>query len=128
MRRGHHNGWLENENKEMIGINLGADFTAEHEWGIEDLYRTLGVSNDESVMGIERYRVRKPNTDVITLIEENKNNAALVCLQYPSDMKYLVGQKLDKMFHGELNIYRDEEFATVDGRKGADYRTCQGKG
>ena len=113
MRRGHNNGWLEDDNKQMVAINLGADFTAEHEWGIKELHETLGVKNDENVMGIERYRVRKPNMDTIVLIEENKNNAALVCLRYASDVKYLAGQKLEKMFHGELSIYREDELATA---------------
>lgn len=113
MRRGNDNSWLEDENKQMVAINLGADFTAEHEWGIEDLYQTLGVKNDEKVMGIERYRVRKPIMDGIIFIEENKNNAALVCLQYVSDVKYLAGQKLDKMFNGSLNLYGDSELATA---------------
>lgn len=116
MRRGHDNNWLEDDNKQMVAINLGADFTAEHEWGIKDLYQTLGVKNDEKVMGIERYRVCNPKMDNIVVIEENKNNAALICLQYQFDMKYLVGQTLDKMFHGELNI-GDGELATAwDGK------------
>lgn len=117
MRRGHRNGWLEDDNKQMVACNLGSDFTAEHEWGIKELYQTLGVKNNEKVMGIERYRVSNPMMDNIVFIEENNNNAALICLQYTSDIKYLVGQKLDKMFHGELNIHGEEELATAwDGK------------
>lgn len=117
MRRGHDSSWMEDDNKQMIAINLGADFTAEHEWGIKELHQTLGVTDDENVMGMERYRIRKPKMDNIVLIEENKNNAALICLQYQSDMKYLAGQKFDKMFHGELNFHGDEELATAwDGK------------
>lgn len=39
----------------FIGINLGADFTAEHEWGIKELKGKLGI--DGSKMGIERRTV-----------------------------------------------------------------------
>jgi len=104
---------MEDDNKQMIAINLGADFTAEHEWGIKDLYRTLGVENDEKVLGIDRYRVNNPNMDQIVIIEENKNNAALICLKYQCDMKYLAGQKLDKISSGELSMYGDAELATA---------------
>jgi hypothetical protein len=108
---------MEDENNQMIACNLGADFTAEHEWGIKELYQTLGVKNDKNVMGIDRYRICEPKMDNIVLIEENKNNVALICLHYQCDMKYLVGQTLDKMFHGELTMRGESELATAwDGK------------
>jgi hypothetical protein len=104
---------MEDENKQMIACNLGADFTAEHEWGIKDLHQTLGVSNDENVMGIERYRVRNPKMDQIVLIEENKNRAALICLKYQFDMKYLAERGVEK-YGSELDFWpKDKELATA---------------
>lgn len=46
MRRGRDNGLLLSDDKTLVGINLGADFTAEHEWGIDDLKRLFGVPNE----------------------------------------------------------------------------------
>lgn len=43
MRRTYHGkSWLTHE-EELYGINLGADFCSEHEWGIKDLRTMLGV-------------------------------------------------------------------------------------
>ena len=113
MRRGYKNGWLENDNKEMIGINLGADYCAEHEWGTKDLREILGVTDDKNVMGIERYRINNPKAEHLFLREENKNNAALICIPYAWEMKDWAAQKFDKLGHGELNILGDEELATA---------------
>jgi len=113
MRRGHKNGWLENDNKEMIGMNLGADYVAEHEWGTSDLRETLGVADDKTVMGMERYRISNPKAEHILLREENKNNAVLICLRHAWDMKDLAAQKFDKIGHGELHIFDKEEIATA---------------
>lgn len=114
MRRGNDCAWMEDDNKQMIACNLGADFTAEHEWGIKELYETLGVKNDPKVMGIERYRVQKPRMEQIALIEESKSKAALVCLHYGSDMKYLAESGVDKYCHGELAFWpKEAELATA---------------
>jgi hypothetical protein len=113
MRRGHKNGWLETEDKQMVGINLGADYCAEHEWGTSDLRETLGVSDDKNVMGIERYRISNPKVEHIFLREENKNNAALICIPYAWEMKNWAAQKFDKLGHGELHIFDKEELATA---------------
>jgi hypothetical protein len=32
MRRGNEGQFLQNEDGSLLGINLGADFCAEHEW------------------------------------------------------------------------------------------------
>lgn len=113
MRRGHKNGWLDDDNKQMIGINLGADYCAEHEWGTKDLRNILGVEDDKNVMGIERYRIRAPKVEHIFLREENKNNAALICIPYAWEMKDWAAQKFEKLGHGELHIFDKEELATA---------------
>jgi hypothetical protein len=42
VEKAFHSGWLEIEGK-LIGLNLGADYTAEHEIGISDLKRAFGI-------------------------------------------------------------------------------------
>lgn len=45
---------LEEENGgEVIGISLGWDFTSEHEWGIKDIIRNLGIKKDK--LGLPRH-------------------------------------------------------------------------
>lgn len=48
MRRGHDNGWIENDGL-FMGVCLGADFTAEHEWGIDKLRCVFGIPSAAEV-------------------------------------------------------------------------------
>lgn len=54
MRTGYKNGLLFGTNDEVVAVNLGADYCAEHEWGIKGLKRDFGLSDDESKFGIVR--------------------------------------------------------------------------
>lgn len=97
MRRGSNGGWL-GENKEkphegnFMGVNLGADFTAEHEWGIKRLNQCLGI-HDRTVMGIKRYLVGKIVEGVIVWMEE-PDEAALI-IEEPS--KWNERDKIDNV-------------------------------
>jgi len=67
MRQGHDNGLITTKGKKgkkspkLLGINLGADFCAEHEWGIKDIKNALGL--DSSKVGVEARRVRNIPTE-----------------------------------------------------------------
>ena len=62
MRSTYRNAvWVDNDG-EFLGINLGADFCAEHEWGIKELKRQFGIDSDK--MGIEKRAITK-------LVEDN---------------------------------------------------------
>lgn len=65
MRRGNDNGWLLDDEGKLIGISLGADFTAEHEWGIKDIQAGFGISSDLKIFGIARRLVSKKPVDRI---------------------------------------------------------------
>lgn len=57
MRRGSHGkGIVRLEDGTLLGVNLGADFTAEHEWGIKDIRRTYGI--DDADEGVGRRQIR----------------------------------------------------------------------
>lgn len=115
MRRGERPDWLKDDNDQVIGVSLSSSHCAEHEWGIKDLYRTLGVKHDENVLGIDRYCVN-PNMEAVILIEESKNNAALI-VEEPHWVKNLVGKKLNDMYNGVLYLSGDDELATAwDGK------------
>lgn len=80
MRQGYKNGWLLNEsNGDLIGVNLGSDFVAEHEWGMERLQSLLGTPSfkqlDDEVdynglYGIERRRCKLTDNSCVYLKEE----------------------------------------------------------
>lgn len=59
MKKAYQNVSLIDLDNEVVGINLGFDFTAEHEWGIEGLSHLLGVDNSKS--GLTRFKVSKLN-------------------------------------------------------------------
>ena len=61
MRRGNDGGWLLDKEGRTVAINLGADFCAEHEWGIKGLRQAFGLSPDEDVttVGISRRTATK---------------------------------------------------------------------
>jgi len=116
MRRGCNGGWL-GENKEkphegsFMGVNLGASFCAEHEWGVKRLNQCLGINSDSKVMGIKRYHVGKVAEGVITLMEE-PNDVALI-IEEPSSWN-----KRDKID----NVSRELTFSSYS--KTPDFATA----
>jgi hypothetical protein len=58
MRQGRDNGFLFNDDNKIIAINLGADYCAEHEWGIKGLHYKFGFG-EPSKMGLQRRQVTK---------------------------------------------------------------------
>lgn len=62
MRKGNHNAFVSNEDGTFVGVNLGWDFTSEHEWGIKGLKRDFGIEGVKDGLlkkrlGIEACRV-----------------------------------------------------------------------
>jgi len=47
----------------LVGINLGADFTSEHEWGIDGIKRLFGIASGPKDWGVDRRKITKvPDT------------------------------------------------------------------
>lgn len=75
MRRAYHGTeWILN-GSEVIGLCLGSDLCAEHEWGVDTLRAMFALQPDKD--GIERRIIRK-TPDCLTWIED-KNVAAIQC-------------------------------------------------
>jgi hypothetical protein len=67
----------------LIGIQLGADFTAEHEWGIKDMKRSLGIMSKEDadkkkVFGSKRFKVSGVNPDHFLFRETKTTHEAIL--------------------------------------------------
>ena len=42
-----------------LGVNLSADYCAEHEWGIKPLYAAFGIKHDIKVYGLKKRKISK---------------------------------------------------------------------
>ena len=54
------------------GINLGFDFCAEHEQGIEGIHQVLGIPPQTKPMGLEAVRVNNIDSDKVVLVEDEQ--------------------------------------------------------
>lgn len=59
MRYGRNNSFLEFDGK-FVGIDLGADYVSEHEWGIQDMEQAWGIpGKDSDLMGLPRRTITR---------------------------------------------------------------------
>lgn len=58
MRRGHNGNLFLSEDGTLEGVNLGADYCAEHEWGLEGLASDFGL-NPKAPPGLQRHMITK---------------------------------------------------------------------
>jgi hypothetical protein len=70
MREGNDSDLLFIEGQ-FIGVNLGADFCAEHEWGIKGLHTKLGI--DVNKIGLDKRKVSKRSSDLHWVDEHQLN-------------------------------------------------------
>lgn len=68
----HDKDFIYDDDKNIIGVCLGYDHCAEHEWGVKDIKQALGIwsgdpKTEKRVMGFDRVRVT--NADSIHFIE-----------------------------------------------------------
>lgn len=121
MRRGRDNGWLISEQGVFSGVNLGADFCAEHEWGIKELKKLLGVPdfkddddhNYNGLYGIERRRCSVSNKNCLTLKVEKDVHNLIAMPEWR--MKYFLDEPVDRR---DLVFYGKEEMVTAWNESG----------
>lgn len=59
MRRGREESTWKNDEGQVIALNIGADYCAEHEWGINDLKRDFGIPDSDLMHSINPSRLDK---------------------------------------------------------------------
>ena len=111
MRRGNNNGLLILDSK-LVGVNLGADYCAEHEWGIKDIQRKLGI--DKTKLGLDARKI-SINPSSLVWVENYKFN--------PKDKKdktlwsgfYLKSYSSDNLYF-DGSPWKETLFTQWDGR------------
>lgn len=88
--------WLANDAGEFLGLNLGYDRCAEHEWGIEELRARLNADLPEFPAGIDDYRIREVPEDLRLMVydayskdKRRKRPYKAALLAFVSDSKAL---------------------------------------
>lgn len=122
MRRGRENGWLLNDSGELMGVNLGSDFTAEHEWGIDGLKNKMSLParpnqfsdapiDYKGLYGIERRRC-KADPKYVALKEEGDILNLIVAGEYT--LRDLLETPLEKNGRGsEWRFYSNDNLVTA---------------
>jgi hypothetical protein len=125
MRRGRDNGWLTNdESGDFMGVNLGSDQVAEHEWGIKGIKQVLGVpgadeDNDRrktdygGVYGMDRRRCKSPKPDCVALHEEGDTLNLIVMKPY--SLKSFLEYGFDRTHggQGEWRFWTNDTMVTA---------------
>lgn len=128
MRSGYHNGFVMDGDR-FIGINLGADYCAEHEWGIKVLRRYFGIISESEdgtpIIGLDRRRVRQV-PDGLRFFDY-RSKYKLFCLTYDPHYKY-AAERLGP-FHvpDELHYHDKDDLGTAWDEDSFGILTRQGK-
>jgi hypothetical protein len=97
-------GILMDEDK-FIGISLGYDFCAEHEWGIDDLKRKFGIPEpSKKNMGIASRTITKCPKSLVFREESDKNGKYAVLLTAYEDWNGVIREELPR----DLANYKED--------------------
>jgi hypothetical protein len=126
MRTARDNSILEVKGKSskkprgVVGVNLGADYCAEHEWGIKRIRDKFGMTSDG--IGIENKRIRYVSEDLVFVTDKY---TGLFCdhLYERTPTQYLDNYHVSRQ--GLWTAWDEKSFAviTMDGTHHDDLRT-----
>ena len=75
----------------ILGVNLGSDYCAEHEWGIKDLYRAFGIKHEINVYGLKKRKISKlPSTLVWVKLADGREGFAYRNFWYDNKPKEIL--------------------------------------
>lgn len=107
MRKAYHDvSIVRNEEKDnqLIGVSLGYDYCAEHEWGIKGIKRDFGIDN--SKIGIDGRSITKG----IVLYKEKDNLALIRSTSYHMYQYYKFDEKnFDECLPHDLKYLREDK-------------------
>lgn len=127
MRRGYNCFFIRDTHGEIFGINLGADFTAEHEWGIKTINQYFDIKHE--LDGFDGRKNNKFPNDKEPSLELDGHGEMYILEQ--KDLYGIVFNFPKKYVNGllktELRIYNNDEYyrnrcSTVNGIKDKDQK------
>ncbi len=88
-----------------LAVNLGADYCAEHEWGIKALHAAFGVKNDIKTYGLKKRKISKvPDTLVWVKLIDGRQGFAYRNYWYTDDRKAAVADVAAKSLVGDSDL------------------------
>lgn len=108
MRRGNRPEFLTNSSGQFLGINLSADYCAEHEWGIKGIQRAFGIDLEASP-GIDRRRVTK-TPENLELAPLGRDHFLLICQKWYGEKPSF---NTAWMKRSELILWGDKEISAA---------------
>ena len=120
LRRSFRMEWMKNKQGEVMGINLGADYCAEHEWGIDRLKEVLGIQ-DTNPSGIESRKITLlPEENLFVLDEVKKKKTGKTILMVEGQWTIRAVKESIKNMNKEIMPYAPRgtqpEVATAWGK------------
>lgn len=140
MRKAYSNYKFLIENDQLLGVSLGYDFCAEHEWGIKKMQKQFGIGEEQNKQGLfckifggKKFGLplRMINKGEVILIEE-KEFTFLYSKEYTSwwdkkerSLKNFLPRDLDLKYFDKNNIqtaWSEENFCVLtNDEKGRSY-------
>lgn len=106
MRQGNNNRILLTSDGQVLGVSLGADFCAEHEWGIKGLNHMFGTGSLEE-FGLARRKITQNTADLVWVERKQvlndfrtKKKEEVPCGGFWTKSKYC-----DEAFPRDVNFY-----------------------
>jgi hypothetical protein len=112
------------EDNNLVGISFGADFCAEHEWGIRDIQKHFQM--DEKPLGLESRRLKEFNPEHWMFAVASDGHAAILVFDAKAynfyDYKHLSRNdtilektygNMKQSFKNSLGIYGEKEIAAA---------------
>lgn len=90
MKRGGSDYGIILENEVFYGISLGYDFCAEHEWGIKQLQKKLGIDSEK--LGVDGRTITTKDESIVFVVEGNKS--ILITKRWSFEDEELIVEKL----------------------------------
>jgi hypothetical protein len=117
------NSWLISENGVFMGVNLGSDFCAEHEWDFDELKLLLGIPGAKkkrysdvkrdygNLYGMDRRRALAPKEECV-LLKEEEDTLNLVVVEDWAIKNYR-DCPIDERRGGELAFHKGDTLVTA---------------
>ena len=127
MRLGHK-GQIIIEDSQLIGINLGADYVAEHEWGIKELRRDFGITEEyvKDKLGFEATKIQTISKKFGLFEGKNKSNGAGYGRYYESDKNDATNffYNENKKFNTYEKALKEMEYKLFNSRQPEEIAGC----